>query len=78
MPPSPEVDDICCLVWREEIGRQLDEDFGIMCRVGLHCAPAAHKTIGTFPSGTVRLGLGALNTLDEIDVFINAIDKITE
>jgi len=61
-----------------DIGRQLDEDFDIMCRVGLHCAPAAHKTIGTFPSGTVRVGLGALNTLEEIDVFIHAINIITQ
>ena len=61
-----------------DIGSQLDENFGIMCRVGLHCAPVAHQTIGTFPTGTIRVGLGALNTIEEIDVFLNAINKITD
>ena len=46
-----------------EVGLRLDDEYGILCRVGLHCAPAAHKTLGTFPSGTVRFGLGAFNTL---------------
>ena len=51
----------------------LDEEFGICCRVGLHCSPAAHKTIGTFPCGTVRFGLGAFNTPDEINRAIAAV-----
>ena len=37
------------------VGQRLDEEFGILCRVGLHCAPAAHRTIGSFREGTVRL-----------------------
>jgi len=56
-----------------EVGLRLDEEYGIMCRVGLHCAPAAHKTIGTFPVGTVRFGLGALNTLEEVDAAIGVV-----
>jgi cysteine desulfurase/selenocysteine lyase len=59
-----------------EIGLILDEDFNILCRVGLHCAPAAHKTIGTFPKGTVRLAPGIFNTVDEIKQVINAVNKI--
>lgn len=61
-----------------EIGRRLDEEYNIFCRVGLHCAPAAHKTIGTFPVGTVRFGLGAFNTKEEIDYSIKAIRTIIE
>ncbi len=49
-----------------DIGQRLDEEFGILCRVGLHCAPAAHRTLGTFPDGTVRFGLGVFNSEDEI------------
>jgi selenocysteine lyase/cysteine desulfurase len=45
-------------------------------RPGLHCAPAAHKTLGTFPSGTIRLSLGYFNTLEEIDFSLQAIEKI--
>ena len=41
-----------------EIGLRLDEEHGVLCRVGLHCAPAAHRTIGTFPEGTVRFAAG--------------------
>ena len=46
-----------------EVGLRLDDEYGIMCRVGLHCAPAAHRTLGTFPAGTVRFGLGAFEHL---------------
>jgi cysteine desulfurase/selenocysteine lyase len=44
-----------------EIGLRLDEEHDVLCRVGLHCAPAAHRTIGTFPQGTVRFA-GGLST----------------
>jgi len=56
-----------------EVGLWLDEEHGIMCRVGLHCAPAAHRTLGTFPGGTVRFGLGAFNTLEEVDQAVAAV-----
>lgn len=51
----------------------LDEEFGICCRVGLHCSPTTHKTIGTFPRGTVRFGLGVFNTPDEINAALAAV-----
>jgi cysteine desulfurase family protein len=56
-----------------EAGLRLDDEYGILCRVGLHCAPAAHKTIGTFPDGTLRFGLGAFNTAEEIQLTIDAV-----
>jgi cysteine desulfurase/selenocysteine lyase len=56
-----------------EAGLRLDDDHGILCRVGLHCAPAAHKTLGTFPRGTVRFGLSVFNTLDEIDTALGVV-----
>jgi selenocysteine lyase/cysteine desulfurase len=59
-----------------EIGLRLDEEYGILCRVGLHCAPAAHKTIGTFPVGTVRFGLGAFNTAEEVQSGIEAVQRL--
>jgi cysteine desulfurase family protein len=43
----------------------LDRDFGIMVRSGLHCAPAAHRTLGTFPVGTLRFSFGWFNTMDD-------------
>ncbi len=61
-----------------EVGLRLDEEYGIMCRVGLHCAPVAHKTIGTFPVGTVRFGLGALNTLEEVDAAVAAVGQLAQ
>jgi cysteine desulfurase family protein len=61
-----------------EIGLLLDEEFGIMCRVGLHCAPAAHRTIGTFPVGTVRFGMGAFNTHDEVEAAVNAVAELAQ
>jgi cysteine desulfurase/selenocysteine lyase len=59
-----------------EVGLRLDEEYGIMCRVGLHCAPAAHRTVGTFPVGTVRFGLGAFNTSEEVDAALTAVEQL--
>jgi cysteine desulfurase family protein len=59
-----------------EVGLRLDEEYGIMCRVGLHCAPAAHRTLGTFPDGTVRFGLGVLNTEEEVDTALRAVGQL--
>jgi len=56
-----------------DVALRLEREFGILCRSGLHCAPAAHRTIGTFPEGTVRLGLGAFNTDGEIETVIEAV-----
>jgi cysteine desulfurase/selenocysteine lyase len=58
-----------------EIGFRLDEEYGILSRVGLHCAPAAHKTIKSFPEGTVRLSPGVFSTKSEIKEAIQAIAK---
>lgn len=56
-----------------DIGLRLDDERGIMCRVGLHCAPSAHRTLGTFPTGTVRFGLGAFNTAEEVAAALDAV-----
>jgi len=49
-----------------------------MSRVGLHCAPGAHRTIGTFPTGTVRFGFSVFNTADEVDASLEAISAIRD
>jgi cysteine desulfurase family protein len=59
-----------------EVGLRLDEDFEILCRVGLHCAPAAHRTLGTFPEGTVRFGLSFLSREEEVEEAIQAVGRI--
>lgn len=59
-----------------DISFGLDERFGIMTRPGLHCAPSAHRTIGTFPGGTVRCSFGMFTTKEEIHFALNAIDSI--
>jgi len=59
-----------------EVGLRLDEEYNIMSRVGLHCAPAAHKTIGTFPIGTVRFSMSWFNTFEEVDQTILAVRNI--
>jgi len=56
----------------------LDEEYGIMTRCGLHCAPEAHKALGTFPHGVVRCSFGHLNTEAEVDELLSAIVKITQ
>jgi len=59
-----------------EIGYRLDEEHGVLTRVGLHCAPAAHRTIGTFPEGTVRLAAGMFTTLDDIREAVAAVATV--
>ena len=51
----------------------LEQEYGIMTRVGLHCAPMAHKSLGTFPQGTVRVAFSGANTREEVDVLIGAL-----
>ena len=55
------------------VALRLEKEFGILCRPGLHCSPAAHRTIGTFPEGTVRFGLSFFNTEEEIEEAIQAV-----
>ncbi len=60
-----------------EAGLRLDEEYGVLCRVGLHCSPAAHRTLGTFPQGTIRFGLGAMNTAAEVLQALAAVRALT-
>lgn len=55
---------------------ELEQEAGIMTRVGLHCAPIAHQSLGTFPGGTVRFAFSAANEKYEIDRCIEIINKI--
>ena len=55
-----------------ETAFRLDEEYGIATRVGLHCAPAAHRTLGTWPTGTIRFSFGAFNTEEETDAAAQA------
>ena len=59
-----------------EIGAILDQAFDIKVRTGLHCAPAAHRMLGTYPEGSVRASIGCFNTSDEIGAFLEAISQI--
>jgi selenocysteine lyase/cysteine desulfurase len=59
-----------------ELGYILDNEYGIMTRTGLHCAPLAHKTIGTVPEGTLRFSFGPFNELSDINYSINTLNNI--
>ena len=56
---------------------ELDASYGVMTRVGLHCAPNAHKTLGTYPEGTIRFSFGPENTKAEVDLALRALAEIT-
>ncbi|MCL2378490.1 MAG: aminotransferase class V-fold PLP-dependent enzyme [Defluviitaleaceae bacterium] len=58
------------------IAASLDEDYGIMTRCGLHCAPIAHKTLGTYPHGTVRFSFGYFNTVDEVEYIVQSLKEL--
>jgi cysteine desulfurase / selenocysteine lyase len=59
-----------------DLGAALDSSFGIAVRPGLHCAPLAHRTMGTYPRGTVRLSPGLSTTGDEIDETLAALREL--
>lgn len=55
-----------------------EESRGILCRPGLHCAPSAHRTIGTFPQGTVRFSFGFFNTQQDVDDACTALRELVK
>jgi cysteine desulfurase family protein len=59
-----------------DIAVRLSDDHDVMCRVGLHCAPRAHMTLGTFPKGTVRFGMGPFTTIEDIDDAVKALRAV--
>ena len=68
---TPEID-------MSQVAWQLDNEYGVMTRVGLHCAPTAHKTLGTYPAGTIRFSFGPENTKNELDFAIQGLKKILD
>ncbi|MFT5872621.1 MAG: cysteine desulfurase family protein [Clostridium sp.] len=59
-----------------ELGFILDSEYGITTRTGLHCAPLAHKTIGTYPTGTLRFGIGPFNDIKDINYTLSSLNTI--
>ena len=60
-----------------EAAFRLETEYGILTRCGLHCAPSAHKTLDTFPRGTVRFSLGFANTEEDVDSALAAIAALS-
>jgi cysteine desulfurase / selenocysteine lyase len=61
-----------------DVSHYLDTQWGIYARPGLHCSPEAHKTLNTFPRGTVRFSLSCFNTTKEIDTAITALKSFVK
>ena len=58
------------------LAHKLNVEYGIATRVGLHCAPNAHKTLGTYPTGTLRFSMGWHNKEAEIATALNALKEV--
>lgn len=59
-----------------EICEELDKNYGIACRAGLHCAPLAHNHFKTLKTGIVRISVGYFNSINDIDKAVVAVNKI--
>lgn len=59
-----------------EAALALEADSGVHLRSGLHCAPAAHRALGTFPTGTLRASAGFYNTPEEVDILLDGVDRL--
>ena len=70
--------DFTALWDNAQVSDRLATEFGVLTRCGLHCAPNAHKTYGTFPQGTVRFSFNSSNTAEEIDSALRALHMILE
>jgi len=71
---SVNVDGVPCAT----AARMLDDEWGVMTRAGLHCSPAAHRSLGTAPEGTIRFSWGFDTTEAGIDVALGALRTIAE
>jgi cysteine desulfurase family protein len=65
--PGQDVAVLADRLWR---------DHGVMLRAGLQCAPAAHRAIGTWPTGTLRASLGPATTVDEVRHLLAALAAV--
>lgn len=59
-----------------QLARRLYQEYGVLVRSGLHCAPLAHKTAGTYPQGTLRFSFGRGTGEEDIDAGVNALKSI--
>jgi selenocysteine lyase/cysteine desulfurase len=59
-----------------ELAETLERNFGLLTRSGVHCAPLAHKTIGTHPTGTCRLSFGPFTTADDVRCATDALGQV--
>lgn len=59
-----------------DLAAYLDEEYGILVRGGLHCAPKIHEAIGNGENGGVRFSFGFFNTDEEVDYAIKALKEI--
>ncbi|HET8656935.1 MAG TPA: aminotransferase class V-fold PLP-dependent enzyme [Longimicrobiaceae bacterium] len=79
-PASPEGTGIVTItvdgVTSAEVARRLDRDFGILVRAGLHCAPDAHRVLGTLETGAVRFSIGWATTREEIGRAVEAVREL--
>jgi cysteine desulfurase family protein len=65
-------------IYPAEAGNILNSEYDILVRTGLHCAPIAHKTLTTFPEGTVRISMGYFNTIEDMEITAKAIRRIAK
>jgi cysteine desulfurase family protein len=71
---SVNLDGIPCAT----VGRLIDDDWGVMTRAGLHCAPAAHRSLGTAPDGTLRFSWGFDTSDEDIDIAVEALRTVVD
>ena len=60
----------------DDLGQALDGSYGIAVRTGLHCAPEAHRALGTFPAGSVRASFGPFTTRPDVEALVRALHDL--
>lgn len=67
---------VCSRNGVSSLADKLWEQFGVATRSGLHCSPMSHKTLGTYPSGSLRISLSKYHTREEIEWLYRVIEQI--
>ena len=79
-PPDPSGGAVVTVVVEgiqpSELADELEEDWGVLCRAGLHCAPEAHRLLGTLETGALRFSMGWSSTEDDVDQALRGVDAI--
>ena len=79
-PPAPEGAGLVTIALEAlsaaELSTRLEREWGVCARPGLHCAPEAHRLVGTLETGALRFSLGWASTTEDVDRAVEGTERV--